>query len=194
MALLKASRAFTGRPKIAKVEGAYHGQYDYAEVSQTAKPSNWGGAGKPASVPVAYGTPAAALADVVVIPFNDPDRALATLDEHKDAMACVLLDLMPHRVGLKPADQEYVAALRDWTRAEGALLVLDEVITFRSEYGGAQTRYDIQPDLTALGKCVGGGFPVGVIAGRADVMEVMNPLAKNLLFPTRGHSRPTPSP
>ena len=186
MALLKASRAFTGRPKIAKVEGSYHGQYDYAEVSQTAKPSNWGGAEKPASVPVAYGTPAAALADVVVIPFNDPERALAILDEHRDEMACVLLDLMPHRVGLKPADPEYVAALRDWTREEGALLVLDEVITFRSEYGGAQTRYDLQPDLTALGKCVGGGFPVGVIAGRADVMEVMNPLAENVLFPHSG--------
>ena len=107
---------------------------------------------------MAYGTPLAALADVVVIPFNDPERALAILDEHRHEMACVLLDPMPHRVGLKPADPEYVAALRDWTREAGALLVLDEVITFRSEYGGAQTRYDLQPDLTALGKCVGGAF------------------------------------
>ena len=186
MALLKASRAFTGRPKIAKVEGSYHGQYDYAEVSQSPKPSNWGGVEKPASVPVAYGTPAAALADVVVIPFNDPERALTILDEDRDELACVLLDLMPHRVGLKPADPEYVAALRDWTREAGALLVLDEVITFRSEYGGAQSWYDLQPDLTALGKCVGGGFPVGVIAGRADVMEVMNPLAEKVLFPHSG--------
>jgi len=187
MALLKASRAFTGRPKIAKVEGAYHGQYDFAEISQTARPENWGEAARPASVPVAYGTPDGVLADVVVIPFNEPERALEILDEHRDEMACVLLDLMPHRVGLRRANPEYVAALRRWTREAGALFVLDEVITFRSDYGGKQARYDdLQPDLTALGKLVGGGFPVGVIAGRADVMEVMNPLAEKVLFPHSG--------
>ena len=76
MACLKASRAYTGRPKIAKVEGAYHGLYDYAEVSQTANPSNWGDANSPASVPVAYGTPESALRDVIVIPFNQPEQAL----------------------------------------------------------------------------------------------------------------------
>lgn len=186
MGVLKASRAFTGRPKIAKVEGAYHGQYDYAEVSQTAGPESWGSADHPSSVPVAHGTPASALADVVIIPFNDPERAVSILDEHKGELACVLLDLMPHRVGLKPADAEFVSALRRWTREDGALLVLDEVITFRSEFGGAQSWYDITPDLTALGKPIGGGFPVGAIAGRAEVMDVMNPLAKKVLFPHSG--------
>jgi len=186
MGVLKASRAFTGRPKIAKVEGAYHGQYDYAEVSQTAGPASWGSADHPSSVPVAHGTPASALADVVIIPFNDPERAVSILDEHKGELACVLLDLMPHRVGLKPADAEFVSALRRWTREDGALLVLDEVITFRSEFGGAQAWYDITPDLTALGKPIGGGFPVGAIAGRAEVMDVMNPLAKKVLFPHSG--------
>lgn len=186
MTALKAARAFTGRPKIAKVEGAYHGTYDYAEVSQTAKPANWGETDRPASVAVVHGTPPTALADVIVIPFNDPARALALLDEHRTELACVLLDLMPHRVGLKPADPEFVAALRSFTRDAGALLVLDEVITFRSEYGGAQTWYGLEPDLTALGKGIGGGFPVGAIAGRADVMEVMNPLAQKLLFPHSG--------
>ena len=186
MGVLKASRAFTGRPKIAKVEGAYHGQYDYAEVSQTAGPASWGSADHPSSVPVAHGTPASALADVVIIPFNDPERAVSILDEHKGELACVLLDLMPHRVGLKPADAEFVSALRRWTREDGALLALDEVITFRSEFGGAQAWYDITPDLTALGKPIGGGFPVGAIAGRAEVMDVMNPLAKKVLFPHSG--------
>ena len=186
MAGVKASRAFTGRPKIAKVEGAYHGQYDYAEVSQTPQPANWGAADHPASVPVAYGTPANALADVVVLPFNDPEHALAILDEHPGEIACVLLDLMPHRVGLKPADAEFVTALREWTRKDGALLVLDEVITFRSEHSGAQSWYDFQPDLTALGKIIGGGFPAGAIAGRAEVMNVMDPLAEKVLFPHSG--------
>ncbi|MFT7676907.1 MAG: glutamate-1-semialdehyde 2,1-aminomutase [Planctomycetota bacterium] len=186
MGAIKASRAFTGRPKIAKVEGAYHGQYDYAEVSQTSKPEHWGSADQPNSVPVAHGTPASALADVVVIPFNDIERALALLEQHAGELACVLLDLMPHRVGLKPADAEFVAALRQWTRADGALLVLDEVITYRSAYRGAQSWYDLTPDLTALGKAIGGGFPVGAIAGSSEVMDVMNPLADKLLFPHSG--------
>ena len=186
MGAVKAARAFTGRAKIAKVEGAYHGQYDYAEVSQTASPANWGDAEAPTGVPVAHGTPPAVLADVVVIPFNDPERALAILDEHRGEIACLLLDLMPHRVGLKPADPEFVAALRQWTAADGALLVLDEVITFRSSYGGAQAGYDLRPDLTALGKMIGGGFPVGAIVGRREVMNVMNPLAERVLFPHSG--------
>ncbi len=186
MAAIKASRAFTGRSKIAKVEGAYHGAYDFAEVSQTSKPSNWGPLDHPQSVPTAHGTPPSVLTDVVVIPFNDPERATAILDEHRGELAGVLLDLMPHRVGLVPATAEFVTALRDWTIDDGSLLVLDEVITFRSEYGGAQTWYDVAPDLTAMGKIIGGGFPVGAVAGRADVMGVMDPLADLVLYPHSG--------
>jgi len=186
MGAVRASRAFTSRPRIAKVEGAYHGQYDYAEVSQTAKPENWGAASRPASVPVTHGTPAAALADVVIIPFNDPVGALEILDEHAGEIACVLLDLMPHRVGLRPAEPAFISALREWTLRDGALLVIDEVITFRSEYGGAQSWYDVAPDLTAMGKMIGGGHPAGAIAGRAEVMEVMNPHADKVLFPLSG--------
>jgi glutamate-1-semialdehyde 2,1-aminomutase len=186
MGAIKASRAFTGRPKIAKVEGAYHGLYDYAEISQTAKPESWGDENKPTSVPVAHGTPTNALADVVVIPFNDTPRAKAILDQHKGEIACVLMDPMPHRVGLRPADKDFVEALREWSTNDGALLVFDEVITFRSTYSGAQGWYNITPDLTAMGKMIGGGFPVGAIAGRAEVMDVMNPLAKNVLFPHSG--------
>ncbi len=186
MTCLKAARAYTGRSKIAKVEGAYHGLYDFAEVSQTASPANWGDAKGPASVPVAHGTPASVLNDVVIIPFNDPERAIAILDKHADELACVLLDLMPHRVGLMTASPEFVSALRKWTHDHGALLVCDEVITFRSNYGGAQEWYEMTPDLTAMGKVIGGGFPVGALAGRKEVMEVMNPLADKLLFPQSG--------
>jgi glutamate-1-semialdehyde 2,1-aminomutase len=186
MSCLKAARAYTGRAKIAKVEGAYHGLYDYAEVSQTSKPDNWGELEKPASVPVAYGTPASALDDVVVIPFNDPERAIAILDKQANELACVLLDLMPHRVGLLPASQEFVSALHQWTRDNGALLVYDEVITFRCKYGGAQEWYDVRPDLSAMGKMIGGGFPVGALAGRGEVMDVMDPLADKILFPHSG--------
>jgi glutamate-1-semialdehyde 2,1-aminomutase len=186
MGCLKAARAFTGRPKIAKVEGAYHGQYDYAEVSQTAGPANWGDPAAPASVPVAQGTPASALSEVVILPFNDPEGAIALLERHKTEIACVLLDLLPHRVGLRPANKDFVAAIRKWTLANGALLVADEVITFRSTLGGAQEWYGEVPDLTALGKAIGGGFPVGAICGRAQVMDVMDPLADKIIFPHSG--------
>ena len=186
MSCLKAARAFTGRPKIAKVEGAYHGLYDYAEVSQTASPSNWGAQESPTSVPVAHGTPESALNEVVVIPFNDPERALEILNRHADDLACVLVDLLPHRVGLIPASDAFLSALREWTHNNGSLLVLDEVITFRGGYGGAQDDYSMQPDLTAMGKMIGGGFPVGALAGRRDVMEVMNPLRDRVLFPHSG--------
>lgn len=186
MAAIKAARAFTGRPKIAKVEGAYHGGYDYAETSQDSNPGNWGSLESPERVPTTFGTPSAVLADVVVIPFNTRDRAIEILERHRGEIACVLLDPMPHRVGLVPADPGFVSALREWTFADGSLLVVDEVITFRSEYGGAQTWFDLVPDLTALGKIIGGGFPVGAIAGRAEVMAVMNPLGTPVLFPHSG--------
>lgn len=186
MSMIKASRAFTGRAKLAKVEGAYHGLYDYAEVSQTPSSAAWGPEDRPASVPLAHGTPASALQDVVIIPYNNIDVALSILDQHKGELACVMLDLMPHRVGLRPAEKDFVAALRKWTQDDGSLLVHDEVITFRSEYGGAQEWYDVSPDLTALGKIIGGGFPVGAIAGRTEVMDVMNPLTETLRFPHSG--------
>ncbi len=186
MVCLKGARAFTGRPKIAKVEGAYHGGYDYAEASQAPGPDTWGDVDHPRSVPLVRGTPQRALDDVVILPFNDPERAVALLDEHAGDIACVLLDLMPHRVGLQPASAEFVTAIRDWTNNHGALMVLDEVITFRSELGGLQTRYGLTPDLTALGKAIGGGFPIGAVAGRAEVMELMNPRGENFIFPLSG--------
>lgn len=186
MSCVKAARAFTGRSKIAKVEGAYHGLYDYAEVSQTANPSNWGDEQNPSSVPVAYGTPRSALDDVVIIPFDDADRAIEILNQHADELACVLVDLMPHRVALHPAQKDFIHKIHRWTRDTGALFVCDEVITFRCNYGGAQQWYDVKPDLTAMGKMIGGGFPTGALAGRADVMDVMDPLADKVLFPHSG--------
>lgn len=186
MAMLKASRAYTGKAKIAKVEGAYHGAYDYAEVSQTANPSNWGDINKPSSVPVAVGTPEKALEDVVVIPFNDVERAIKILDQHKDEIACILVDLLPHRVGLIPASDEFVCALRKWADDNASLLVFDEVITFRTNYSGAQQNYSVDPDLTALGKMIGGGFPTGAFAGADKIMKVLDPTEPKVLLPHSG--------
>jgi glutamate-1-semialdehyde 2,1-aminomutase len=174
MMALKAARAFTGRPKIAKCEGAYHGSYDYAEVSLDPPPDAWG-RNAPVSVAYAKGTPDNVLADVVTIPFNDTEAAVSLIREHGSELACVLVDPMPNRAGLAPADKAYLNALREITREVGALLVFDEVITFRLGYSGAQGLWGIDPDLTTLGKIMGGGFPVGAIAGRKEVMSVFDP-------------------
>jgi len=174
MMALKAARAFTGRPKIAKCEGAYHGTYDYAEVSLDPTPEAWG-RNAPVSVAYARGTPDNVLADVVTIPFNDLEAAVSLIREHGAELACVLVDPMPNHAGLAPADKTYLEALRQVTREVGALLIFDEVITFRLGFRGAQGLWDVEPDLTTLGKIIGGGFPVGAIGGHKDVMAVFDP-------------------
>lgn len=185
MMALKAARAFTGRPKIAKCEGAYHGSYDYAEVSLDPPPDAWG-RNAPVSVAYAKGTPDNVLADVVTIPFNDTEAAVSLIREHGSELACVLIDPMPNRAGLAPADKAYLNALREITREVGALLVFDEVITFRLGYSGAQGLWGIDPDLTTLGKIMGGGFPVGAIAGRKEVMSVFDPRSGKPALPHGG--------
>jgi glutamate-1-semialdehyde 2,1-aminomutase len=186
MSAIKAARAITGRPKIAKTEGAYHGTYDYAEVSQKAKPENWGDESSPNSVPVAQGTPQGALNDVIVLPFNDVPRTLSLLNQHRDSLASVIIDPLPHRVGLMPASNEFIRAIRDWCTENNSLFILDEVITFRMGFGGAQEWFDCEPDLTAMGKIIGGGFPVGALAGRSQYMNVLDPSRDELPLPHSG--------
>lgn len=185
MMALKAARAFTGRPKIAKCEGAYHGSYDYAEVSLDPTPEAWGG-NAPVSVAYARGTPQNVLTDVVTIPFNDTEAAVSLIREHGHELAAVLVDPMPNRAGLAPADKSYLEALRRVTREVGALLIFDEVITFRLGYHGAQGIWGIDPDLTTLGKIMGGGFPVGAIAGAREFMSVFDPTSGKPALPHGG--------
>lgn len=174
MMALKAARGFTGRSMIAKCEGAYHGSYDFAEVSQEPTPEQWGSADPPA-VPYSKATPKGVLESVVVIPFNKADESERILDKHAHELACVIVDPMPNRVGLIPATKEYLSMLRRFTHERGLLLVFDEVISFRLAYHGAQSLYGIDPDITTLGKIMGGGFPVGAVTGRAEVMAVFDP-------------------
>ena len=186
MAMIKAARAFTGRPKIAKAEGAYHGTYDFAEVSQTSNPSNWGDIDSPKSNPQVYGTPVGVTDDVIIFPFNDVEKSVAILDKYAEQIACVVIDPIPHRVGLVEASNQFIDAIYQWTRKNNALLVFDEVVTFRVNYGGAQENYSCKPDLTALGKIIGGGFPVGAVTGRSEIMKIMDPREPKLLFPLSG--------
>ena len=185
MMALKAARAYTGRPKIAKCEGAYHGSYDYAEVSLDPAPEDWG-KNAPVSVAYAKGTPPNVLADTLTIPFNDIDAAVSLIREHGPDLACILVDPMPNRAGLVPADKAYLEALRQISREVGALLIFDEVITFRLGFHGAQGHWGITPDLTTLGKIIGGGFPVGAVAGGAQFMAVFDPTEGKPALPHGG--------
>src|SRR5262247_2378836 len=175
MIAIKGARAFTGRPKIAKFEGAYHGSYDYAEVSLSSTAETWGSLAAPASTAYSKGTPPAVLEDVVVLPFNHAEHAVARIEREAGQLAAVVVDPVPNRIGLVPARTEFLQALRDVTRAHGIVLIFDEVISFRAGYHGAQGAFDVLPDMTTLGKIIGGGFPVGAVTGRADVMAVFDP-------------------
>ena len=184
MMALKAARSYTGRPKIAKIEGAYHGAYDYAEVSLDPTPRNWGN--DPNPVGFAAGTPKGVLDDVVVIPFNQPEAARRILHSHGPDIAAVLVDVLPFHVGSVPAGKDYLAALVDAARRIGAVLVLDEVISFRLGRAGGQGIFDLNPDLTCLAKIIGGGFPVGAVAGKAEVMAVFDHRGGKPLMPSSG--------
>lgn len=173
MMAIKAARAFTGRPKIAKCEGAYHGSYDFAEVSTGPTPANWGN--NPRALPYSNGTPENVLGDVLVLPFNDAAAVQRILNPHSKDLACVIIDPMPNQAGLVPATQEFLGAVQAFCREYGVLLIFDEVVTFRLGYEGAQGEFGAKPDITALAKVIGGGFPVGAVAGRADVMSVFDP-------------------
>lgn len=173
MYAVKAARAITGRAKVAKLEGAYHGGYDWVEVSENSTPETWGGR-EPASVPFARGTPPSVLEEVVVVPINDPETTAALLERHAEDLACFVLDLVPSRAGLIPLKPDYLATVREITRRHGIILVSDEVLNFRQGYRGAAARFGLEPDLIALGKIIGGGLPIGAVAGPADLMAVFD--------------------
>ncbi|HZQ59960.1 MAG TPA: aspartate aminotransferase family protein, partial [Casimicrobiaceae bacterium] len=184
MVAVKAARAYTNRAKIAKVEGAYHGSYDYVEVSLETPPP----AGSEAPPRVAYsrGTPQGVLDDVVVIPFNDPAAASRILLEHARELAAIIFDPLPNRAGLIPASREFVDVLARIARDHGIVLICDEVITFRLGMHGAQHEFGLTPDLTTLGKVIGGGFPIGAVGGKRDVMAVFDPTLPKTAAPHGG--------
>ena len=171
---LRAARAFTGRDKIAKAEGAYHGNPDSVEVSISPPPDKWGDPTAPASVPATEGIPAGVLRDTIVLPFNDVESTRRLIVANARELAAVIIDPVVSRMGFVHATPEYLSMLREVTREHGIVLVFDEVFSFRLGYHGAQGQVGIQPDLTAFGKIIGGGLPVGGTGGRADIMSVFD--------------------
>lgn len=183
---IKAARSFTGRSKIAKVEGAYHGAYDWGEVSRAATPDNWGDATAPNSTAMYRGMPASVLDEVVVLRFNDVEGARRLLSLHAHKIAAVILDPMPSRCGLIAPKPEFVTAVQETARKNGILVIADEVLNLRQSFRGASARYGLVPDLVTMGKIIGGGLPIGAIGGRNDVMKVFDASAGRPLLPQGG--------
>lgn len=183
---IKAARAFTGRSKIAKLEGAYHGAYDWAEVSVAATPDNWGDPIAPNSTAAYRGMPSSVLDEVVVLRFNDVDGIRRLLSLHAHKLAAVIVDPMPSRGGLIAPKAEFIAAVQETARKNDILVVADEVLNLRQSFRGASARYGLVPDLMTMGKIIGGGLPIGAIGGRDDVMKVFDGSAGRPLLPQGG--------
>jgi glutamate-1-semialdehyde 2,1-aminomutase len=172
---LRAARAFTGRDRVMKMEGGYHGSYELAEVSLVPIPDKAGPPDAPSAVPIDASHAQSVLSDVVICPYNDPEGARRLIARHASELAAVIVEPVLGSMGMIPATTPFLQALREATLAHGVLLVFDEVITLRLGLGGAQSLHGVVPDLTAMGKIIGGGLPIGAFGGREEVMRVFHP-------------------
>ena len=171
---IRLAQAFTEKRKVAKFEGHYHGGYDQMLISVNPNPKKAGHPSNPRPVPDSKGISKYDLEHTVILPFNDLDATEEILREHKLELAAVILE--PIQAGFIPAEQDFMIGLRKITEELGILLIFDEVKTgFRVNVGGVQSFYNIKPDLTALGKVLGGGFPIGAVGGKKEIMEMMAP-------------------
>jgi glutamate-1-semialdehyde 2,1-aminomutase len=183
---IRAARAFTGKAKIAKLEGAYHGTSDHMSVSVTTDLTRAGRAAAPQPVPSSGGITPSTVHDVVIIPFNDAAAARRIIAQHQDDLAAVIIEPVMAGIGYVPATAEFLAAVRAACDGQRTLLIFDEVQTLRMAPGGAQQWYNVIPDMTCLGKIIGGGLPVGAFGGRADIMAAFDATTQSPLIPHGG--------
>ena len=170
MTAIRLARGFTGRDTILKFAGCYHGHADSLLVKAGSGAMTFG-------VPDSPGVPAALARHTLTVPFNNLAAVRQALEQHPGQVACIIVEPAAGNMGLVPPEAGFLEGLRQVTREHGTLLIFDEVITgFRVAYGGMQTLYNIEPDLTALGKVIGGGLPVGAYGGRREIMERMSPV------------------
>ncbi len=167
MYCVRLARSYTKRGKIAKFEGGWHGGYDAVHIG--VKP--------PLDEPMSAGLAEGALKDTIVLPYNNLEAAEKAIKGEK--LACIIIEPMLGAGGGIPADKEFLKGLKELCEEHGTLLVFDEIIPgFRLSPGGMQEYYGVVPDLTLMGKVLGGGFPIGAIGGRGEIMELMNPIGK----------------
>ena len=169
MAVLRLMRAFTGRDKVIKFEGCYHGHADMFLVKAGSGVATLG-------LPDSPGVPRSTTANTLTAPYNDLESVKALFAENPDAISGVILEPIVGNAGFIQPEPGFLEGLRELTKEHGALLVFDEVMTgFRISYGGAQAHFGVTPDLTTMGKVIGGGLPVGAYGGRKDIMEMVAP-------------------
>ncbi|GAA5818047.1 MAG: glutamate-1-semialdehyde 2,1-aminomutase [Methanobrevibacter sp. CfCl-M3] len=167
MSAIRLARGFTGKNKIVKFEGAYHGCHDYVLI----KPGS-GGASKPDSL----GIPEDTSKNTLSIPFNNEETLINIIDKHKDEIATIIVEPVMGNIGCIEPKYGFLKLLRDITKENDILLIFDEVITgFRLSYGSAQEYFNVVPDLVTFGKVLGGGFPIGAFGGRKDIMDLIAP-------------------
>jgi glutamate-1-semialdehyde 2,1-aminomutase len=171
---IRAAWAFTGKSKLAKFEGGYHGAHEHVAVSVKPPAEKLDPAG-PAAIAEYPGQPPGVGRDVVVLPYNDLVACERLLRAHRDEIGCLIMEPIVSSFGYLPGDPEFLRGIRKLTEELGIVLVFDEVQSFRVAPGGAQELLGVTPDLTTLGKIIGGGMPVGAFGGRRDIMAQYDP-------------------
>ena len=169
MSAIRLARGYTGRDKLIKIEGCYHGHVDSLLAEAGSGVATFG-------LPECEGIPADFTRHTLVVPFNDANAVRRTIEAHPDQIACLILEPIMGNMGIIPPQDGYLNKLREITSEHGVVLIFDEVITgFRVAYGGAQSLYGVIPDLTCLGKIIGGGMPVGAYGGKEEIMRHIAP-------------------
>ena len=169
MTAIRVARGYTGRDKIIKIDGCYHGHVDYLLAKAGSGVATFG-------LSDSGGVPEDFARNTLTVPFNNPDAVRQAIEANPDEIACLILEPIMGNMGIIPPRDGYLNELREITEAHGVVLIFDEVITgFRVAYGGAQSRYNVTPDMTCLGKIIGGGLPVGAYGGKRDIMRCVAP-------------------
>jgi glutamate-1-semialdehyde 2,1-aminomutase len=172
MSAIRAARGYTGKKKIIKFEGCYHGAHDYVLVKAGSGATTFG-------MPTSLGIPEETTRNTIVVPFNDAEKFEEAVKANKDDLAAVIVEPVIGNIGLVLPKEGFLETLRELTENYGIVLIFDEVITgFRLALGGAQEYYGVTPDLTTLGKVLGGGFPIAAFAGKEEIMKMIAPLGK----------------
>ena len=181
MAAIRMARALSGKYKIVKMEGGYNGAYDIVDISVKPDLQKVGDLEAPNSVPENKSVPPNVIKDCIIAPFNEPQITRKIIEDNQHELAAVIVEPVLGAAGYIPANNDFLRTIREATSNNKVMLIFDEIQTFRLASGGCQEIYDINPDITVLGKAIGGGFPIGAVGGKQKYMEVFSPLNRTFI-------------